>query len=268
MRSPNVFGIFSLQILRFLAEIYDFEQFSWAPVQDFSKNTLALDRYLYIFSIFRVFHVLIKCWSIVYGALEFLYCFFGDFSIFGRISLILDGSDAPIDDFRRFWAILHPWREQSNTGSDKNECVSIHFRRSVDGACFWPMQHRDSYFLWSFCNEFSTILSTFCIHDVSKATPGMTKMNAIWCIFAGQATACVFDHCNTGVYVFSCSFCGDFRCILASFCMILSTYLEAWSRYMNGPRSRSKRVIFIIFSRVFDTSKIEISVTLAGFPGK
>ena len=170
--------------------------------------------------------------------------------------------------FSWFWAILHPWREQSNTGSDKNECVSIHFRRSVDGACFWPMQHRDSYFLWSFCNEFSTILSTFCIHDVSKATPGRTKMNAIWCIFAGQATACVFDHCNTGVYVFSCSFCGDFRCILASFCMILSTYLEAWSRYMNGPRSRSKRVIFITFSRVFDTSKIEISVTLAGFLGK
>ena len=46
------------------------------------------------FRFFRVFHVLIKCWSIVYGALEFLYCFcFGVFSIFGRISLILDGSD-------------------------------------------------------------------------------------------------------------------------------------------------------------------------------
>ena len=55
MRSPNVFGIFSLQILRFLAEIYDFEQFSWAPVQDFSKNTSLLERYLRIFFDFSVF---------------------------------------------------------------------------------------------------------------------------------------------------------------------------------------------------------------------
>ena len=170
--------------------------------------------------------------------------------------------------FYDFWAILHAWREQSNTGSDKNECVSIHFRRSVDGTCFWPMQHRASYFLWSFCSEFSTILSNFCIHGVSKATPGTTKMNAIWCIFAGQATACVFDHCNTGVYVFSCSFCGDFKCILASFCMILSTYLEAWSRYMNGPRSTSKRVIFITFWSVFCVGKITLSVTFGGFPEK
>ena len=57
MRSPNVFGIFSVQISRFLAEIYDFEQFSWAPVQDFSKNTLLLERYLCIFSIFHIFCV-------------------------------------------------------------------------------------------------------------------------------------------------------------------------------------------------------------------
>ena len=47
VRSPNVFGIFRMQIPRFLTEIYDFEQFSWAPpVQDFSKNTLLLERYL------------------------------------------------------------------------------------------------------------------------------------------------------------------------------------------------------------------------------
>ena len=55
MRSPSVFGICIVRISRFLAEIYDFEQFSWAPVQDFSKNTLLLDRYLYIFSIFSCF---------------------------------------------------------------------------------------------------------------------------------------------------------------------------------------------------------------------
>ena len=150
------------------------------------------------------FSVFFSFWSRFGELLMVLWNFFVAFSVIFQL----------LDAFRwfwidliqnlTFWAILHPWREQSNTGSDKNECVSIHFRRSVDGACFWPMQHRDSYFLWSFCNEFSTILSTFCIHDVSKATPGITKMNAIWCIFAGQATACVFDHCNTGVYVFSC----------------------------------------------------------------
>ena len=65
MRSPNVFWFFSMQISRFLAEIYDFEQFSCAPVHDFSKNTLLLERYLCIFSIFsclsRFDHVLGHC---------------------------------------------------------------------------------------------------------------------------------------------------------------------------------------------------------------
>ena len=55
MRSPSVFGICTMRISRFLAEIYDFEQFSWAPVQDFSKNTSLLERYLCIFSIFLCF---------------------------------------------------------------------------------------------------------------------------------------------------------------------------------------------------------------------
>ena len=35
-------------------------------------------------------YVLFTFWSIVYGALEFCLCFFGDFSTFGRVSLILD----------------------------------------------------------------------------------------------------------------------------------------------------------------------------------
>ena len=55
LRSPRMFGICIVRISRFLAEIYDFEQFSWAPVQDFSKNTLLLERYLCIFSIFSCF---------------------------------------------------------------------------------------------------------------------------------------------------------------------------------------------------------------------
>ena len=37
------------------------------------------------------------------------------------------------DDFER---ILHPWREQSNTGNDKNERVFMHFRTSADGVRF------------------------------------------------------------------------------------------------------------------------------------
>ena len=69
MRSPNVFGIFTAQIPRFLEEIYDFEQFSWAPVQDFSTNTLPLERYLFIFSIFQ-------CFSSFDQVLErYLWCF-------------------------------------------------------------------------------------------------------------------------------------------------------------------------------------------------
>ena len=45
------------------------------------------------FRFFHVFHVLTTFRSIAYGALEFRLCFFGDFSTFERISLILDGSD-------------------------------------------------------------------------------------------------------------------------------------------------------------------------------
>ena len=52
-----------------LEEIYDFEQFSWAPLQDFSKNTLLLERYSYIFSIF-------PCFSCFDQVLErYLWCF-------------------------------------------------------------------------------------------------------------------------------------------------------------------------------------------------
>ena len=45
------------------------------------------------FRFFSVFHVLITLWRITYGVLEFRWCFLGDFSTFGRVSLILDGSD-------------------------------------------------------------------------------------------------------------------------------------------------------------------------------
>ena len=55
MRSPSVFGIFTVPNSRFLAEIHDFDQFSYAPVHDFSKNTLLLERYSCIFSIFSCF---------------------------------------------------------------------------------------------------------------------------------------------------------------------------------------------------------------------
>ena len=93
-------------------------------------------------------------------------------------------------------------------------------------------------------------------------------MNAFSCSFAARSTACVFYHCKTGICVFSCSFRADLWCILASFCMILCTRLDAWSRCMNGPQSNSKRVIFIIFWTVFCTGKIPLPVSLAGFSEK
>ena len=169
------------------------------------------------------------------------------------------------DDFER---ILHPWRQQSNSGNDKNQRVLMHVRRSIDNVRFWPLQLRHSYFLWWFYGKISMILSDFCIHGVRKATPVTTKANAFWCNFAGRSTACVFEHCTIGIYVFSCSFRGDLWCILASFCMILSSRLEAWSRCMNGPRSNSKRVIFITFWSVFCVGKIALLVTFGGFSEK
>ena len=38
MRFPNVFVIFTVHSSRFLKEIQDFDQFSYAPVDDFSKK--------------------------------------------------------------------------------------------------------------------------------------------------------------------------------------------------------------------------------------
>ena len=93
-------------------------------------------------------------------------------------------------------------------------------------------------------------------------------MNTFSCRFAARSTACVFDHCDIGICVFSLSFRADLWCILASFCMILCTRLEAWSRYMNGHQSNSKRVICITFWNVFRTGKIPLPVTLAGFSEK
>ena len=152
--------------------------------------------------------------------------------------------------------IFASWREQSNTGNDKNERVLMHFCRSVDGVCFWPLQYRASYFLWLFCGEFSTSLNNFCIHGVSKATPRTTKRNAFPCIFACRWTACVFCHCNTGVRVFWCSFEVRLERVLGQFCRIFGTRPKTHTRYMNGPWSSSKIAIFITFSCVFDTGKI------------
>ena len=89
--------------------------------------------------------------------------------------------------------------------------------------------------------RFSTILSDFCIHGVSKATPGMTKMNAFLSIFAGRSTACVFYNCNTGLRIFHCHFVMNFRRFLA----ILASM--AWSKQH---RELQKWMQFDAFSQV------------------
>ena len=168
-----------------------------------------------------------------------------------------------------FWSVfsIHGM-SKATPGTTKMNALWCIFAGQATACGFNHCDTRRRIFLWSVCGEFCTIFSDFCIHGVNKATPGTTKMNVFPCIFAGRATACVFDHYNTGVNIFSLSFCGDFRCILASFCVILRIRPEAWSRSMNGPRSTSKRVIFITFSSVFDTGKIEFSITFRGFPEK
>ena len=92
MRSPNVFVFFIVQIWWFLAEIYDFEQFSWAPVQDFSKNTLLLERYLCIFSIFQCFsrfdQVLEHCLWCFGISLMLFWWFFNFWTSFADFGLI------------------------------------------------------------------------------------------------------------------------------------------------------------------------------------
>ena len=115
--------------------------------------------------------------------------------------------------------------------------------------------------------KISRFLHPWC-EQSSTGNDKNERVKRFWCVFAGQATVWVFDHCNTGCDTFSCSFCGDFRCILTSFCKILDARLEAWSRCMNGPWSTSKCVIFITFWSVFDPAKIELQPLLCGFPEK
>ena len=62
-RSPSGFGIFTVKISLFVTKINDFEQFSWAPVQDFSQNALFLEHCLSIFAFFL-------CFSVLYSVLE------------------------------------------------------------------------------------------------------------------------------------------------------------------------------------------------------
>ena len=119
-----------------------------------------------------------------------------------------------------------------------------------------------------FCDHFVVNFVQFLAIFASMVWTKQHLERQKWSVFGGQATVCVFDHCNTGCDTFSCSFCGDFRCILTSFCKILDARLEAWSRCMNGPWSTSKCVIFITLWSVFDPAKIELQPLLCGFPEK
>ena len=67
--------------------------------------------------------------------------------------------------FQWFWAILHTWRKQSNTGNDKSERVLMQFCRSVDGVRFWALHDRNLFFFmlisrW-FVMHFGVILHDF-----------------------------------------------------------------------------------------------------------
>ena len=86
----------------FLEDICDFEQFSWAPVQDFSKNTLFLEHYLCIFSIFpcfsrfdQVLEHCLWCFGISLMLFWWFFNFWTSFADFGWIwSKIQHGFDA------------------------------------------------------------------------------------------------------------------------------------------------------------------------------
>ena len=144
----------------------------------------------------------------------------------------------------------------------------MHFRRSADGVYCWPLQDRATYFFviifWWIFNDLEWFLHPWR----EQSNSGNDKNTTFLCIFIGRSMACVSDHCNIGIHVFSWSFCDDLNCILASFCMILASRLQTWSRSTNGARSNSKRVIFIIFWSVFCTGKISLPKTFAGFPEK
>ena len=155
--------------------------------------------------------------------------------------------------------VIKTWKTRKNR---KDTRWGVFFALAISESMFFRAHFASN--LDAFCINFACFLTL----SPSKVRPGTAKMNAFCRIWTRHGLGCLFGHCKIGIHVFSCSFCGDFGCILAWFCMILGSRLEAWSRSMNGPRSRSKRVIFITFSSVFDTPKIKLTPTFCGFPEK
>ncbi len=84
------------------------------------------------------------------------------------------------DDFERF--CIHG-ESKATPGATKMNAFLYIFAGQSTARVFDQCNTRASHFLWSFCDEFSTILNNFCIHGVSKATAGTTKMTAFLCIF-------------------------------------------------------------------------------------
>ena len=66
--------------------------------------------------------------------------------------------------------------------------VVIHFELARLAAGIW--------------DKFSMILDDLEIRLLSKATPVTTEMNAFSCSLAARSTACVFEHCKTGMEFF------------------------------------------------------------------
>ena len=142
------------------------------------------------------------------------------------------------DDFDRF---LHHGVSKATPGTTKinafwcmfagrsTTCVSDHCNTGIRILC------------GGFNGKFLMILSDFCIHGVSKATPGTTKANAFWCNFAGRSTARVFDQCNTGLRIFCGHFVVNFRRFWAIFASM------AWAKQH---RERQKWTPFYAFSHV------------------
>ena len=111
MRSPLIFETVSVQISRFSTEIYDFEQFSWAPVHDFSKNTLLLERYLCIFSIFQCFsrfdHVLEHCLLCFGISLMLFWWFFNFWTSFADFGWIWSKIQHCFDAFSKYVCVFY-----------------------------------------------------------------------------------------------------------------------------------------------------------------
>ena len=174
---------------------------------------------------------------------------------------------SPSLSFDNFERILHAWRQQSNTGNDKNECVLCIFAGRPTARVFDHCNTGFRIFVIIFWWIFD-VFQWFLHPRREQSNTGNDKNDRVSMHFQRSIAGCVFDHGKTGLRIFSWSFYIGFGRVWDRFCTIFRTRPATHPGSTNSSWSGSKTSILLTFSSVFALAKIEPRPTFRGFPEK